>query len=1033
MGLDFRRSWRLAAMTLLALASPLARAHAQQGSITVRVVDKSNQRPVDQAQVFVVGTTIGGLTNAEGTFVLRGVPPGSHTVRVLRVGYGEAKQAVTVGAGETARVEIEVEPLAINLAPVVTTATGATRRVEIGNAVTALTVADKIAELPIKTLADVLVAKAPGVQILPSNMTGGGSRVRIRGTSSLSLSNDPIYVIDGIRMTSNRSDASIGVGGTSPSRVNDLSPDDIESVEIVKGPSAATLYGTDAANGVIVITTKKGRAGRAEWTVLGEQGLIKDRNEYPTQYAILGHTPANPTTPITCMLKDLALGTCIKDSTAALNIFKDPETTPIDEGFRQLLSLQLRGGTESVRYYTSGEVDNEVGVFKMPAFARRRLDSLNVSILPEWNRPNTQNKLSFRANLNATPNPTLDLAVQSSYIRLTQRLPQVDNNVNSFWYNGTMGPGWKGAGPGYTGRGSIGQELKGYAFATPAEIFQYQVSYDVQRFIGGSNADWRPFSWMNNHADVGVDLTSRIDKSLCRFQTCPDFGTQRLGFANDARATLRNITGNITSTSTWNARSWLSLKTSIGVQYVNYTDLRNTASGSQLPPGARVPGAATIQSASSSTTFTRTLGLFIEEAASLNDRLFLTAAVRSDQNSAFGSDFQRVYYPKGSVSWLISDEGFFPRLSWLNEFRLRGAIGASGVQPGPNDALTTFTTVQTNIGNVDVTGLRSAQLGNPKLKPERATEWEAGFEARLFGSRLTLDLTHYNKRSKDALINQILAPSSGASAGSILTNLGSVRNWGWEGQVNANLVDRPAFGWDITVSGSHNSNKLITLGNDPSGRPIPPIIGNTIRQIPGYPLNGYWQRPFTYQDANNDGIIVPSEVTVDTGFVFLGYSQPRLEVALTNSMDFLQRRLRLNVLVDHKSGYRLLNSEQQFLCQQRTNGCRGLTYEGASLWEQARAIAQRFSPVQSLAGYIEDPSFWRIREVSLSYTLPDRMAERLLRARGASISFAGRNLAVFTDWTGADPEQNYSQGDTQLTLLTAGPPTYYTLRVNIRY
>jgi outer membrane receptor protein involved in Fe transport len=733
------------------------------------------------------------------------------------------------------------------------------------------------------------------------------------------------------------------------------------------------------------------------------------------------------------MLKDVALGTCIKDSTAALNVFSDPETTPIDEGYRNLYGAQVRGGTDAVRYFASGDLENEVGVFKLPQFSRRRLDSLGVDIPAEWDRPNTLNKASFRANLNTAVSPSLDLGLQSSYIRVAQRLPQVDNNVNSFWYNGTMGPGWKGAGPGYTGRGSLNQEMKGYAFATPAEIFQAEVSYNVQRLIGGTNADWRPFAWMNNRMDVGVDLTNRIETSLCRFQQCAHFGTQRDGSARDARAMLRNITSNFTSTASWTALPWLNLKSTLGVQYVNYTELRNNAQGAQLPPGAETPGAGTIPSASSGTDLTRTLGVFFEEAAALNDRLFLTAAVRSDQNSAFGTNFQRVYYPKGSLSWIMSDEGFFPQIGWINELRVRGAIGSSGVQPGPNDALRTFQVITANIGGVDQSGLRSNQLGNPGLKPEKSTEWEAGIDTRLFGSRVNLDFTYYHKVSKDALINLTIAPSAGASSGSVRTNLGSVRNDGLEAQLNANLFSRPMLSWDVTVAASRNSNELVTLGKDLSGKDIPPIIGNTIRQIPGYPLNGYWQRPYTFEDVNGDGVIVPDEVTVDTGFVFLGYSQPRNEVSVSNTLDLLRRRLRVNALVDHKSGFRLLNSEQQFLCQQRTNGCRGLTMEGASLEEQARAIAQRYTPVLSQTGYIEEVSFWRIREVSATYVMADDLAERLLRARGASITFAGRNLAIFTDWTGADPEQNYGQGDTQQTLLTAGPPTYWTVRVNLRY
>ena len=1021
----------LLAGVLCATAGLSQVAAAQQGSLLVKVVDATSGAPVEQAQTFIVGTTTGGITNAEGRFLFRSLPAGVRVVRVVRVGYAEQKKQLEIHAGQQGEVEFRMQQLALSIDPVVVTATGATRRIELGNAVTTVSVADKIAEMPVKSIGDLLVAKAPGVQILPANMTGAGSRVRIRGTSSLSLSNDPIYVIDGIRMTSNRSDATIGVGGTAPSRVNDISPEEIENIEIVKGPSAATLYGTDAANGVIVITTRKGRAGRSSWNFFTELGSIEDKNTYPTQYAILGHTAAAPNTPIRCFLKDVAAGSCIKDSTTSLNVFEDPETTPLATGYRNLYGVQLMGGTETVRYFVSGDVENETGVFKLPQFAREYFDSVGTAVPAEWRRPNVLGKASFRTNLNMSVSPQLDLAMQSSYIRLNQRLPQVDNNVNSFWYNGTMGPGWKGAGPGYTGKGSLGQPLNGYAFATPAEIFQAETIQNVQRFIGGTNADWRPFSWVSSRVDVGVDLANRVDEGLCRFQQCADFGTQRLGSSRDARANLRNITANVLTTASRQFRGWLGLKGTVGLQYHNYTDLRNSASGSQLPPGAQTPGSGTVQSASASTTLTRTLGMFVEGGADLNDRLFLTAAVRSDQNSAFGTNFQRVYYPKASLSWVVSDESFFPRPDWLNSLRLRSAVGASGVQPGPNDALRTYSVVTTNIGNLDVSGLRSNSLGNDVLKPERATEWEGGFDMQLMDSRVGLELTYYRKTSKDALINRTIAPSAGSSSGSELTNLGSVMNQGIEGQVTANIVTMPRLTWDVTIAGSRNSNELITLGTDASGRPIPPIIGNTIRQVEGYPLNGYWQRPYTFSDANGDGIIVPSEVTVDTGFVFLGYSQPRNEVSISNTLDLFRGRIRVTGLVDHKSGYRVLNSEQQFLCQQAP-GCKGLTSYDATLWDQARAIAQRFTTVLSQTGYIEEVSFWRIREVSLTYALSQNLAERFLRSRDVSISASGRNLKIFTDWTGADPEQNYSQGDTQSTLLTAGPPTYFTVRVTIR-
>src|SRR5439155_7014716 len=163
-------------------------------------------------------------------------------------------------------------------------------------------------------------------------------------------------------------------------------------------------------------------------------------------------------------------------------------------------------------------------------------------------------------------------------------------------------------------------------------------------------------------------------------------------------------------------------------------------------------------------TSTKTLGVYVQEQAGIRDRMFLTAAVRTDQNRAFGTNFQRVFYPKASLSWILSEEQFFPKVSWVNQFRLRSAYGASGVQPGATSSLKTFSTVTSTLNGVDTPGLRANALGDPDLRPETATEIEAGFETRLLGNRLNVDFTYYSKKTKDALINLQIAPSAATSS-----------------------------------------------------------------------------------------------------------------------------------------------------------------------------------------------------------------------------------------------------------------------------
>ena len=366
-----RRLLRSALLSTAVCIGAPALAAAQQATINGRVTEQASGQPLGDARIIVIGTSAVATTNIDGRYTIRNAPTGNVEVRVIRVGYQEQKKPVQVTTGQTATVDFTMVSAVVQLQEVVTTATGEQRRVELGNSIANLDASKLIANAPVNNMGDLLVAKAPGVQILPGNMTGGGARIRVRGTASLSLSNDPIFIIDGVRMTSDANSSALGVGGTSPSRVSDINPEEIENIEIVKGPSAATLYGTAAANGVVVITTKRGRAGAPQWNLGVEQGKVQDKNTYPSQYAILGKTPG-ATTQRKCLLKELSVlasttgATCIVDSTTSLNVFDDPDISPIKDGWRNEYTGQLSGGTEAVRYFTSGAFENETGPLALP-------------------------------------------------------------------------------------------------------------------------------------------------------------------------------------------------------------------------------------------------------------------------------------------------------------------------------------------------------------------------------------------------------------------------------------------------------------------------------------------------------------------------------------------------------------------------------------------------------------------------------------------------------------------------------------------
>lgn len=1024
------QSLRATLLALFAIAIPVA-AQAQQSTITGRVMATGSSEPLPDARVMIVNTTIVALTNADGRYTLRGVPAGTVDVRINRVGYQEQKKPVTVTAGAAATLDFFMLQSIAQLQEIVTTATGEQRKVEIGNAVSTIDAAKRVEEAPIHNMADLLVAKAPGVIVNPPNMTGAAQTIRIRGNSSISLNNDPIFIIDGIRMNSSTIDP--GVGGTRQSMLNTLSPEEIEDIEIVKGPSAATLYGTAAANGVIVVTTKKGRAGSTRWSWFGELGSVQDRNDYPSTYALWGHSPSAPAKPIRCQLATMTPTTCVSDSLTSINMMSSA-VSPITTGHNNNYGVQVNGGTDAIRYFISGDLFDEIGTYRMPDFAQAFLrDSLQTPVRDEWVHPEALQRQNFRANLGAALSPKVDVSINTGFSKSDQRIPNVDNNVTGIGGTIFLTSGTDHCTLDYNCIGTLGEPLNGYARFTPAQIFQQVTQTGIHRLNGSADVQYRPFNWMQNTATVGVDYSSRTLTTLCRFAECPDFGTTRLGSVSDRHTTDRAFTAKIVSNGQYSPRNWMNLKTSLGFDYINIENDEARARGTTLPPGAQRAQDATVQRADEiQPTAVKTLGLYVQELVTLRDRLFLTLAARTDQNSAFGTNFQRVVYPKASVSWMVSDESFFPRPDFLNLLRLRMAYGQSGVQPGSTDALRTFNATTVNLANLPTAGLVENQLGNANLKPERSGEVETGFEARLFNNRVNLDLTYYDKRTHDALISQPIAASAAPASLTQRANLASVQNTGYEASVTTQVFDRSYFSWDLTVAGSHNSSKVLSLGGQKT------IGTGASRDSVGFPVPALFVRPYTYADANTDGVIQQSEVVVDTGVVYVGYPSPRDLISVQSGFDLFKRKLRFIVLLDYKGGFSLFNSSEQFICQQSPKACQDDQDPASPLWRQARAVANSYGTVvngtryTSTLGYYENGQFWRLRELAAVMTLPQALASRI-RSRDANVTLGVRNLHVWTKYTGTDPESSYSTGDTANDFITQPPKTYFNVRLNLKF
>jgi TonB-dependent SusC/RagA subfamily outer membrane receptor len=963
---------------------PAILAAQQRGTIIGRVIDRGTSQPIASAQITILGTRLGTLTDAQGRYRVAGVAPGSTQVRAQRVGYEAATQTVAVTGGSEVTADFSLNARAISIDEVVVTATGETQRARESGVLTGRINTDSINLAPVTSASDLLQSRVPGVEVLPSSGTAGAnSRIRIRGANSLSLSNDPLIIIDGVRVNNSAASNTIGVGGQQPSRLDDLNPEDIENIEIVKGPAAAALYGTAASNGVLYITTKQGRAGKTRWSAHAGGGPVKETATFPANFAALDADGGLCTTDL------VAIGACSVTSTQSFNPLET--FSPFTTGSTQNYGLSVAGGTDRATFYIAGDFSQDQGVYS-------------------WNRVTRNN---VRANVHGQLSDKADVTASIGYLQSYLRLPQNDNNVLGVYGGGLLG-GTDSSGSGYL----LGQ--------TPQEISAIKTLQNVQRLTTSATSNWQALPWLKFVGTVGLDLTNQGDHEVVP--------PGKVFFADLPQGQVTSnplqdffYTANGGATATFQLRPHLQSTTSAGVQYNNETTRGTLAFGETLVPGTGSLSGTTQFFAVAETTFTNiTVGAYVQEQLAWHDRLFLSGALRGDKNSAFGQEFKSILYPSASVSWVIGDEPFFPKINAVSSLRLRAAYGESGQRPNFRDAITYYSPEAVTVNGQDEAGFTVGGVGNPQLKAERSREVEVGFDAGFLQERFGLQFTYYNKQTSDALIARPL-PLSNGEAFSRFENLGKVQNSGVEALLTAQVLRLEPFAWTVSVNASTNHNKVVNLGEG-----ISPILINDghQRHQNGYALGGYWQLPIlSYSDANGDGVLGPDEVTLGDTAVYLGTPLPTREVSINSSMTFF-KYFRITGLLDYRGGQKLFNETERFRCV-AFQLCKTANDPNSPLAQQAAYIAGLLG---SDAGYIEDASFWKLRELSLTVSAPQQWANRF-RASNVSLTLSGRNLHTWTKYTGFDPEVisdgagNFSVSD----FLTQPPVRYYTVRLDVTW
>jgi TonB-linked SusC/RagA family outer membrane protein len=1001
-------------MGAIALLSPLGLAAQQRetGTITGRITDQATHQPIAGAQIALIGTARGAISNDQGQYRIAGAPVGQLRVRVLRIGYAGTTREVTVTAGQTTTLDLALASTAVQLDQIVVTASGEEeRKRETGNSIATIP-ADSVQKAAITNFSDLLSSRAPNVTVTAaSGTTGGGSRVRIRGSNSISLSNEPLVIIDGIRATNDNTSisgpATISVGGQNPTLLDDLEPEDIQDVTVLKGPAAAAQYGTAAANGVLIITTKQGNPGRTRWTMYGEGGRVGQITTFPANFGRFGDVPGGGSTT-SCSFFFEAVGNCTPiagtngDSIRSFNPLE--QASIFRNGWREHFGGNVSGGGEASSYFVSGNYAREQGLY------------VN----------NEVRRLNARANLHSQLRDNLGVTVNAAYMRDRLRIPQNDNDV--------YGP----LGSGLLGSSVDNPNTHGYLTYGPDVFRDLDTRQDVDRTVGSVNATWTPLGWLNVIGTTGVDYASRYDSQLYPPGVIPAPDPNNAGLRQSNPYQLWTYTANLGTTASYQLRPALRAQSSVGIQY-NKELLQGTqAAGLGLAAGTgSLAGATSGFAVNEQNSDVVTIGVYGQQQFAWNDRIFLTGALRGDDNSAFGSNFKLAYYPSASLSWVIGEEPFFPKNDIVSSLRLRSAFGESGQRPGFRSAVTFYSATSVKLAGqeqggvqIGIPSLAQSGVGNSNLKPERSRELEVGFDAGLFRDRAALEATYYNKRTRDALIARQLPASTGATTQFV--NLGEMTNKGFELSLNTKLLTLPTVQWDLTVSGALNHNKLVELGPgiDTIRIGLSSNSGEFIQRFaPGLPAGGFWQPTYSYADQNHDGIITPDEVTVSDHSSYLGPPFPTNEVSFGTNVT-LFRYVRISGLLDHRGGNKIYNATEAFRCVIIPR-CRAAYDRTAPLADQARIIA---SFLGTDAGYVEDADFWKLRELSVTLMASDALARRI-GVNGVSFTVAGRNLKTWTKYTGFDPELNFNGTSNydNTDFLTQPPVRYWTGRVTVTW
>lgn len=979
---------RMTTLLVALLAVALSAIGASAQTTVTGTVRSETQTPVRGAFVSIPSLELSTVTNDNGYYRIE-IPAeratGQVTIVVTSIGFGSAELQVTLQAG-TVTQNFELAEQAISLDEVVVTGTaGRQERRAQAAVVSSINAAQIVEKAPVTSVANLIQGRTPGVMLRSvSGSTGTGQTIRIRGQASIGLSNEPLIFIDGIRADGGNTQE-FGVGNAQGTRLNDIKLEDIESIEIVKGPAAATLYGSDASAGVINVITKRGRVqGGFTQSVTVEYGQSDPNFTPPDNYA-------------RCVGNTRNLPGCAGQADGAV-LIDNPlvRENGFGDGRYRNIAWNLRGGGSNYGVYLSFGADQDRGT------------------LPN----NEYGHVSGRAAFDFVPSQKLRMEMGFGLNRTTTQLPHNDNNIYGWLGGGLLGnPATRGgANDGWYG-----------ANRTSLAIGSLETYDKALRVQPRMSVQYTPMNWFSNRLTVGADI---VRTRAYQFWPKNDDGwfdavPLNTGQIGELRRSEDRITIDYLGNLTWNPMEQLRADISFGSQIITHANDETEAEGQGLVTnGVRtVSSAAVLSGGGQQFTQSRQVGFFGQAQFSIWERLYVQAGARIDQASVFGSDSEAFVSPKIGASYVLSDEPFFRNVvgeELVTALKLRGAYGQTGRQP-TSGVLATYDTDPYAIetGQVRI-GVTPDNPGNRDLRPERSSELELGFDAGFLNDRLGVELTYFHKTTTDLVLEQEL-PGSLGFGDDPSVNLGEVLNKGFEIGVNARVLTYENAALELYGSVNTLHNEILDLGDlDPGS--------GTSRDAVGGPIGAQYEYVIRRFE---DGVAIISN---DREFIGNPQNLPGWEASFSGTLT-LFRNLSLYSAFDGRGDYVIFDNTTQFRDRQLPRS------EIAILGREAEGVTEeeylsKFGPFvtedgQTISrgnvqiGYKQNVEFLKLREVAASFQIPRQFTQRFLRGQTAQITLAMRNLRTWTNYDGLDPETGQ--------FLTVPQDKRWTIRTNITF